>query len=78
LNEEFINQNDFTRYWDEEARAPYLWNPDKQKFITYDDEQSLRYKTDYIRARGLGGAMFWEYSNNLRGELLNTLHNGLN
>ncbi|MCG2590265.1 glycoside hydrolase family 18 protein [Rhodohalobacter sulfatireducens] len=78
LRDEMINKNGFTRYWDDEAQAPYLWNPETKTIYVYDDEQSLRIKTDYIKARGLGGAMFWEYSSNLGEELLNTLYNGLN
>ena len=78
LRDEYINKNGFTRYWDEEAKAPYLWNPDTQTIFVYDDEESLAHKTSYIKARGLGGAMFWEYSSNYGEELLNALFNGLN
>ncbi|MCC5904860.1 MAG: glycoside hydrolase family 18 protein [Balneolaceae bacterium] len=78
LRDNYINRNGFTRHWDAEAKAPWLWNSDTQTFVTYDDEESLRHKTHYIRARGLGGAMFWEYSQNLDGELLNALYEGLN
>lgn len=78
LRDDYINKNGYTRYWDEEAKAPYLWNPDTQTIFVYDDEESLGYKTDYIKARGLGGAMFWEYSSNYGEELLNALYNGLN
>jgi chitinase len=78
LRDEYINKNGFTRYWDEEAKAPYLWNPDTETIFVYDDEESIAHKTNYIKARGLGGAMFWEYSSNYGEELLNALHNGLN
>lgn len=78
LRDNYINRNGFTRYWDAEAKAPWLWNSDTQTFVTYDDEESLHHKTHYIRARGLGGAMFWEYSQNSGGELLNALYEGLN
>lgn len=78
LRDQYINKNGFTHYWDQEAKAPYLWNPESQTFLTYDDEESLRHKTNYIKARGLGGAMFWEYSSNLGEELLEALHKGLN
>ncbi len=78
LRDNYINKNGFIRHWDTEAKAPWLWNPDTQTFVTYDDEESLRHKTHYIRARGLGGAMFWEYSQNPGGELLNALYDGLN
>ncbi len=78
LRDEYINKNGFTRYWDSEAKAPYLWNPDTSTIFVYDDEESVAHKTDFIKARGLGGAMFWEYSSNYGEELLNALHNGLN
>jgi len=78
LRDKTINKNGFTRFWDDEAKAPWLWNPETRMFISYDDEESLRHKTHYIKARGLGGAMFWEYSSNYGEELLNALYDGLN
>jgi len=36
-----INANGFTRYWDETAKAPYLWNPGEKTFISYEDEESI-------------------------------------
>ncbi|HWZ89894.1 MAG TPA: glycoside hydrolase family 18 protein [Polyangiaceae bacterium] len=61
----------WTRYWDNEAQAPFLY--DGTSFISYEDEQSVRSKARYVREHGLGGAMFWEYSNNRSGELLRAL-----
>ena len=61
----------WTRHWDEQAQAPFLY--DGASFISYDDEESLRSKARYVREQGLGGAMFWEYSNNRSGELLRAL-----
>ena len=78
LRDNYINKNGFTRYWDEEAKAPYLWNPNTRTIFVYDDAESLAHKSDYIKARGLGGAMFWEYSSNYGEELLNALYSGLN
>ncbi len=57
-----INANGFTRYWDDQAKAPYLWNPEEKTFISYEDEESIALKMEYLKKRGLGGAMFWEYS----------------
>ena len=42
-------------------------------WITYDDPQSMKAKTDFIKERGLGGAMFWELSNDRTYQLLDTL-----
>ncbi len=57
-----INANGYTRYWDNVAKAPYLWNPDEKTFISYEDEESIALKIEYLKKRGLAGVMFWEYS----------------
>jgi chitinase len=71
----YINRNGFLRYWDEQAKAPYLWNGDT--FITYEDEESLNYRTIYIRANQLGGLMIWEYCHDLKGTLLTKIYREL-
>jgi len=75
LVSEFIDKGGYKRYWDEAAKAPYLWNG--SRIISYDDPESLEYKTAFIKAKGLGGAMFWEYSQDDDGVLLNKIYEGL-
>jgi chitinase len=71
----YIGKNGFKRYWDDSAKAPYLWNGNH--FITYDDPESLRHKASYVMANGLGGVMFWELSQDYGSELLGELHSQL-
>ena len=59
---ENINANGFTRFWDDTAKAPYLWNAEEKTFISYEDEESIQYKIEYLKEKGLAGVMFWEYS----------------
>jgi chitinase len=59
LVKDYINKNGYKRYFDEEARAPWLFNGDT--FISYDDEVSCSEKAEYVVNNGLGGIMFWEY-----------------
>ena len=63
------------RHWDDRAKAPFVY--DGNAFISYEDEESVRNKARYVREHGLGGAMFWEYSNNRGGELLRALSEAL-
>ncbi|MFC5530141.1 glycosyl hydrolase family 18 protein [Cohnella yongneupensis] len=56
----WINGNGFVRYWNSEAKAPYLYKKTTGTFVSYEDAESIGYKTDYLKARGLGGAMVWE------------------
>ncbi len=62
-----------TRYWDAQAQVPYLYDPARKLWISYDDPQSMKAKTDFIKAKGLGGAMAWELSGDRDQELLDTL-----
>ena len=72
----YLSDPDFNKYWDPKAMAPYLWSEKDRIFITYDDETSLKYKTEYIREKGLGGIMFWEYSQDYNNTLLYAITRG--
>lgn len=50
----------YVRYYDNVAKAPWLWNEQKKVFLSTEDEQSMAAKLDYVVQRGLGGVMFWE------------------
>jgi chitinase len=75
LVNKYINLNGYTRYWDDSAKAPYLFNGNT--FITYDDSTSITNKTSYVKTKSLGGIFFWEYSQDNTGTLLNAMYNGL-
>ncbi|MCR8641128.1 glycoside hydrolase family 18 protein [Paenibacillus sp. N1-5-1-14] len=72
---EYINKNGYVRHWDDEAKAPYLFNG--SSFISYDDEQSFAHKCSYIKEHQLGGMMFWEYGCDDTLQLLNAMYEGL-
>ena len=72
-----VGKAGFVRRWDKAAQAPYLWNAGKRVFVTYDDPESLRLKSRYIIEKRLAGAMFWEYSSDPTGALLDTLFTAL-
>ncbi|MFV0266604.1 MAG: glycoside hydrolase family 18 protein [Draconibacterium sp.] len=72
-----IDTNGYTRYWDNTAKAPYLWNTEEKTFISYEDEQSIALKIEYLKKRGLAGVMFWEYSADHEQKLLNAVLSNL-
>ncbi len=52
------------RVWDANARVPYLsfsspHGPQGCTFVSYEDEQSILEKGQYVRQNGLGGAIVW-------------------
>jgi chitinase len=68
----------YQRFWHDKAQVPWLYSPDTQIMISYEDAQSLAAKTDYVRQRGLGGVMIWELSyDDDQHTLLNAVYTGL-
>jgi chitinase len=68
-----LNQG-YVRYWDPVASAPYLYNSEKQIFVSYEDPESLAAKCRYVVQHKLGGVMFWDYSGDPSGALLGTIN----
>ncbi len=77
LARDFIDRQGFVRYWDETARAPYLWHADSAMFVSYDDPASLAEKARYVRRHRLGGVMYWEHSHDPDEVLLDALYRNL-
>jgi len=77
IKDSLVNQNDNYRYWDESARAPYLFNFYKGVFMTYDDEESVKEKCQYVLENKMAGVMFWEYSSDPKEYLLNEINKNL-
>lgn len=68
LADEYINKNGYVRYWDDEAKAPFLFNG--STFISYDDEESLAHKCAYVKREDIGGIFHWCHSGDTKGVLL--------
>jgi chitinase len=60
--ENISEEEGFTSFWDDEAKAPYSYNPKEKLFATYDDKRSVELKAKYVVDNGLDGIMFWELS----------------
>ena len=74
---QFVDRDGYSRHWDEQAQAPWLWNGPRRSFVSYDDPRSIELKAAFARARGLGGIMFWELSQDADGALLEAASRGL-
>ena len=71
----YLNKEGYTRYFHEQSMVPYLYNG--KTFISYDDQQSMGLKADYIKTHELGGAAIWELSQDPNKVLLNAISAGL-
>jgi chitinase len=58
----------FKYFWDDTAKAPYMYNANQKMFATFDDKRSIELKTQYVKKHKLGGIMFWELSLDKHGD----------
>jgi chitinase len=54
-----VTANGYTRYYDPERVAVWLYNASTETFYTYDDPFTAMLKMIYVDARELGGAYVW-------------------
>ncbi|ESO03351.1 hypothetical protein HELRODRAFT_173643 [Helobdella robusta] len=57
---QLLNDPNTIVQWSDVHKVPYLINGNR--WVSYEDEDSLKIKTDYIRNNGFGGWMVWELS----------------
>lgn len=74
---ERLESGNYDKMYDESAKASYLWSATENVFISWDTPKEMELKAAYIKEKGLGGAMFWEYSLDKDQELLNALYKNL-
>lgn len=67
--------NGFQYGYDEQAQAPWVWNPSSGQLITFDDSRSVNAKGQYVRQMGLAGLFAWELDAD-NGDILNAMHEG--
>ena len=49
-------------YWDDQCKATFSFDPQRQILNSYDSVASVIEKANYIRRNGLGGIILWEAS----------------
>lgn len=71
-------------YWDDTAKAPYLYDEESGAFFTYDNVRSIEEKCNYVNQNSLGGMIAWMASQDapindsaIRGELTTATKKGL-
>ncbi|MGM0330206.1 glycosyl hydrolase family 18 protein [Enterococcus sp. AZ084] len=72
-----------TEYWDDVAKAPYMYSTETGEFFSFDNVRSIGYKTQYVQEEQLGGVISWmqsqdkETTSTKRDELTNAIKEGL-
>lgn len=73
---DYLNKNGFKRYFDEDAKAAYLYDGDT--FISFEDLEAVEAKVQYIKKKRLAGAMVWEYAQDAEDGIIQYLSDHLN
>lgn len=60
ITPEFLRENGYEQFWDEEGEAAYLFNG--STFISFESPEAIRRKCAYVREMGMRGLMYWEHS----------------
>jgi chitinase len=68
----------FTRTWDPVSQVPSLYNPESRTFVSYEDEQSIAGKCQYVHSKKLSGIMVWDLEDDdVNGTLMKAINAGL-
>jgi chitinase len=57
-----------TEHYDSNLIASWSYDPGRRMMVTYDTPEAERRKAQYIKDKGLGGAMWWECSGDKKGD----------
>ena len=61
-------------HWDDECKVPYIYIPELQLFITYENPLSISEKMKYIGEKGLAGIMYWQNGQDYNELLMNAIN----
>ncbi len=78
INSKYLNKTNVKRYYDSTAHAYYLYDSTNQVFISYDDPDAIKDKCDYVINNDLAGIMYWSYTDDMSGTLMQALYDKLN
>lgn len=59
---EMENKNGWKKYFDEKAKVPYLYNENLKSMLSYEDENSLKERCNFVNKNNYGGMIIWEIS----------------
>ncbi|MGG7177727.1 glycosyl hydrolase family 18 protein [Clostridium paraputrificum] len=56
------NKDGWKKYFDNKSKVPYLYNKELKAMLTYEDEDSLKERCDFVLKNEYGGMIIWEIS----------------
>ena len=76
ITPQFMAENNFTEYWDEDAEAAYLFNG--STLVSFESPEAIRRKCNFVKEKGMRGIMYWEHGSDTTKELLTAMYETIN
>lgn len=51
--------SNYKKYWDPVGCVPHVWNDVNKTFLTFEDEQSIQERINFVESHNLGGVLIW-------------------
>lgn len=77
IKNQYLNNPNYTYYYDEDAQVPYIISNDLTTFISFDDPRSIAAKCDYVKNNNCAGLMYWENGCDTTGDLVQAIYDNL-
>lgn len=77
IKNQYLNNPDYTYYYDEVAQVPYIISNDLTTFISFDDPRSIAAKCEYVKNNNCAGLMYWENGCDTTGDLVQAMYDNL-
>jgi len=65
--------SNWSRTWHSDVKSPTLFHKYSYTYISYDDVDSMCYRSNYVKSKGIGGIMVWEAGQDYKRELISSL-----
>ncbi|MFB9328415.1 glycosyl hydrolase family 18 protein [Paenibacillus aurantiacus] len=69
IQNNYVDKNGYTRYWNEKSKVAYVYNPDTKLWIGYNDETTMMYTSSLVKTLDLAGVMSWDSSGDMNDTL---------
>jgi len=77
-NRRIVGLAGYVEKWDEESQVPYWVDPEGNFVLTFETPKSIAVKCEWLKQKGMLGAMYWEYScDDEEGTLSKAVYNGV-
>ena len=77
IKNQYLNNPNYTYYYDEDAQVPYIISNDLTTFISFDDPRSIAAKCEYVKNNNCAGLMYWENGCDTTGDLVQAIYDNL-